>query len=189
VVQRPGAELGGGATRGEQPYKHRWPWIAAAAGVLLAIVLAGKLPMGRAPDSGQLIAQEILDSHLRSMMPGHLTDLESSGANAVKRWFNGKVDVSPPVEDLSAEGFPLVGGRLDSISGRTVAALVYRRNQHVINVYSWPSAMPLSAAVSSTRDGYHLIHWTQAGSVWWLVSDLEEAELQHFAALLRRGAQ
>ncbi len=187
-MQRPGAAPGGNATKGDQPYRHRWPWIAAAAGVLLVIVLAGKLPIGRTPGSGEMIAQEILDSHLRSMMPGHLTDLESSDGNAVKSWFNGKVDVSPPAEDLSVEGFTLAGGRLDSISGRTVAALVYRRNQHVINVYSWPSALPLSAAVSSAREGYHLIHWTQAGSTWWLVSDLDLSELQHFAALLRRGA-
>lgn len=186
MIQRPG--LGGAAGTSGQPYQHRWPWIAATAGVLLAIVLAGKLPIGRTPASGEMIAQEILDSHLRSMMPGHLTDLESSDGNAVKSWFSGKVDVSPPVEDLSVDGFTLAGGRLDSISGRTVAVLVYRRNQHVINVYSWPSALPLSAAVSSTRAGYHLIHWTQAGSTWWLVSDLDLVELQHFAAHLRRGA-
>lgn len=186
MIQRSPAAFSGAASG--RPYRHRWPWIAAAAGVLLAIVLAGKLPIGRTPVSGELIAQEILDSHLRALLPGHLTDLESADASAVKRWLTGKVDVAPPVKDLTVEGFPLAGARLDSISGRTLAVLVYRRNQHVINVYSWPSALPPSAAVSSTREGYHLIHWTQAGSACWLVSDLEPAELQRFAALLRRGA-
>lgn len=188
MTQRSGTAPGGDASTSGQPYRHRWPWIAAAAGVLLAIVLAGKLPMGRTPLSGELIAQEILDSHLRSLSPGHLTDIESSGRDALKSWFNGKVDFPPPVEDLMADGFLLAGGRLDSIAGRTVAALVYRRDQHVINVYSWPSSAPLAPAVSSTRDGYNLVHWTQAGSAWWLVSDLRLAELQQCADLLRRGA-
>ncbi len=177
--------LGREAKPAARPYAARWQWIAAAAGVLLAIVLAGKLPLFRTPAADTLIAQEVLDSHLRSLMPGHLTDVESSDRHTVKPWFDGKVDFSPPVEDFAGSGFPLAGGRLDSISGRAIAALVYRRNRHLINLYIWPSPAPPSPPVTSTLQGYNLVHWTQAGSACWLISDLNLAELQQLAALVR----
>jgi len=180
--------LGGDATTGGRPYTYRWPWIAVAAGALLAIFVVGKLPMGRISASDGLISQEILDSHLRALMPGHLTDVESSDRQTVKAWFNGKLSFSPPVEDFAAEGFPLAGGRLDSLSGRIVAALVYKRNRHLINLYSWPSGAPPSPPVSSTLEGYHLVHWTVTGSCWWLVSDSNLSELQQLAALVRAHA-
>ena len=185
---RTGRALGGDASTG-RPYTYRWPWIAVAAGVLLTIFVVGKLPLGRASSSDRLIPQEILDSHLRALMPGHLTDVESSDPQTVKAWFSGKLNVSPPVDAFAGEGFLLVGGRLDSISGRTVAALVYKRNQHLINLFSWSSAAPPSPPVSSTLEGYHLVHWTVTGSSWWLVSDSNLMELQQLAALVRNHAR
>lgn len=166
-----------------------WPWIAAAAAILLALVLLGRLPMGRAPASDALLAQEVLDSHLRSLMPGHLTDVESSDRHTVKPWFDGKIDFAPPVVDFAADGFPLAGGRMDSISGRTVAALVYRRNKHLINVYIWPSATPNSVPASATLQGYNLLHWTQGGFTWWMSSDLNTEELAQLGAHLRESAR
>ena len=164
-----------------------WPWLAAAAAILLALVLMGRLPMGRVPASDTLVAQEVLDSHLRSLMPGHLTDVESSDRHTVKPWFDGKIDFAPPVVDFAADGFPLAGGRMDSISGRTVAALVYKRNKHLINVYIWPSSAPNSAPASATLQGYNLLHWTQGGFTWWMSSDLNADELAQLGARLRES--
>jgi anti-sigma factor RsiW len=164
-----------------------WPWLAAAAAILLALVLLSRLPMGRVPASDTLVAQEVLDSHLRSLMPGHLTDVESSDRHTVKPWFDGKVDFAPPVVDFAADGFPLAGGRMDSISGRTVAALVYKRNKHLINVYIWPSSAPNSAPASATLQGYNLLHWTQGGFTWWMSSDLNADELAQLGAHLRES--
>ncbi|HTS51525.1 MAG TPA: hypothetical protein VMH05_26435 [Bryobacteraceae bacterium] len=182
---RAGQPSGGDANTGGHPYAYRWPWVAVAAGALLAIFVVGKLPLSRTSASDGLIPQEILDSHLRALMPGHLTDVESSDPHTVKAWFKGKLSFSPAVEDFAAEGFPLVGGRLDSISGRTVAALVYERNSQLINMYSWRSGGPSSPPVSSTLEGQSLVHWNAAGSSWWLVSDSKLAELQKLAALVR----
>jgi anti-sigma factor RsiW len=165
-----------------------WPWIAAAAAILLALVLGPKLPVGRAPASETLLSQEVLDSHLRSLMPGHLTDVESSDRHTVKPWFNGKLDFSPPVADFASDGFPLVGGRMDSINGRSVAALVYGRNKHFINVYLWPSSERASPPVSYSLQGYNLMHWTGGGFAWWMSSDLNPAELGQLAARLRQSA-
>lgn len=162
-----------------------WQWIAAAAAILLALVFAGRLSTGRVPASETLIAQEVLDSHLRSLMPGHLTDVESSDQHTVKPWFDGKIDFAPPVADFASDGFPLAGGRMDSISGRTVAALVYRRNKHLINVYIWPSPLPDSAPAAATLQGYNLLHWTEGGFAWWMSSDLNTQELSQLAAHLR----
>ena len=186
LEQRIDLALRGNARSARRPAA-RWPWIAVAAGVLLAIALAGRLPTGRAPASETLIAQEVLDSHLRALMPGHLTDVESTDRHTVKPWFNGKLDFSPPVEDFAAQGFPLTGGRMDSISGRTVAALVYKRNQHPINLYVWPSSAPRSAPAAATMQGYNLLHWTEAGFAWWMVSDLNAEELRQLAERVRGG--
>lgn len=181
---RAGRALGSDAGTG-RPYRYRWPWIAVAAGALLAIFVAGKLPLGRISASDGLIPQEILDSHLRALMPDHLTDVRSSDPQTVKAWFSGRLNFSLAVEDFATQGFPLVGGRLDSISRRTVAALVYKRNRHLIELYAWPSGAAPSPPVSSTLEGYHLVHWTATGATWWLVSDLNLAELQQLAALVR----
>src|SRR5207245_1087667 len=138
--------------------------------------------------AGGALTDQVLASHLRSLMPGHLTDVVSSDQHTVKPWFNGKLDFSPPVYDFSGRGFPLVGGRLDYLNGRPVAALVYGRRQHLINVFLWPAVQgPAGGPPAATRQGYHLLHWTTREYAYWVVSDLGISELHDFAALLARG--
>jgi len=158
-------------------------WFAIAASLALVLIgswlLVGVLS-SRSADP--LLTQELLASHIRSqMLPGHRIDVESSNQHVVKPWFDGRLDFSPAVKDLTDRGFPLVGGRLDYLNNRPVAALVYQRREHLINLFIWPST-PGSSAVPSTltRQGYHLIHWRQSGMNYWAVSNLNESELQEF---------
>lgn len=177
------------AARAEHPPRSL-PWRLApalAAVVLVALVGWGATRRLTPPQGGSVLAREVFAGHLRSLMAQHLVDVPSSDQHTVKPWFNGKLDFSPPVQDLAKDGFPLVGGRLDYLDGRPVAALVYRRRQHPINVFVWPSD-PGSAALPAqlTERGYHLVHWTDAGMSFCAVSDLNPAELQEFAARLRK---
>lgn len=165
-----------------------WSMLALAAGLLIGGIFVDRLiQFGSRSGSENLVAQEVLDSHLRSLMPGHLADVQSSDRHTVKPWFNGKVDFSPPVADFAERGFPLIGGRLDSIEGRTVAVLVYQRRQHPINLYVWPSPNSGdSTAKTTARQGYNIIHWTRAGTTWWLASDVNATELESLAGLLKQ---
>ena len=161
-----------------------WRPLALAASFALVALGSWNLALQRA--AGDTLADAVLATHVRSLMPGHLTDVVSSDQHTVKPWFNGKVDFSPPVYDFAGRGYPLIGGRLDYVSGRSVAALVYGRRQHVISVLLWPSARG-AAAATQTRQGYHLLRWTTPDYAYWLVSDLGLAELQDFAHLLQRA--
>jgi anti-sigma factor RsiW len=159
--------------------------VAIAASLLIAGFLAGRWQPRQ--DSTE---QAILDSHLRSLMPGHLEDVVSTDQHTVKPWFNGKLNFSPPVADFAQQGFPLTGGRTDSIAGRDVAALIYRRNKHIINVYVWPAPESRDRNPDrSARQGYNEIRWQRSGFEWWVISDLNVNELGDFVVLLRGEAR
>jgi anti-sigma factor RsiW len=160
----------------------------AAAAVLLFAVGAGVAFSWRLAGQNNAIVEEVVDGHVRSLMANHLFDVQSTDQHTVKPWFLGQLDFSPPVTDLAASGFPLVGGRLDYLAGRPVAALVYQRRKHTINVFVSPESdnAVASADVRSVR-GFHVYHWTQSGMSFWAVSDLNETELANFVRTLQRS--
>lgn len=170
------------------PPRPRMPvWIGAALAVAAAVaIVLFVLPFRSRASQTDRIAQDVVSAHVRSLMPGHLTDVASSDHHTVKPWFAGKLDFSPPVADLRADGFPLVGGRLDYAGGREVAALVYRSGAHVINLFVWPASRKVrSEEAADVREGYNLLSWTSSGNDFCAISDLNAAELRQFARLLR----
>ena len=166
-----------------------WAWpVAAAAVLLVAIVLGGVIP--RPSSSRDGLGREVVASHVRSLMANHLTDVFSSNQHTVKPWFDGKLDFSPIVLDLSAQEFPLVGGRLDYIDGHPVAALVYRYRLHVINLFTWPTTRAAQTQTHiETQAGYNSIHWTESGMEYWAVSDVAPPQLERFTQLVRAGVR
>jgi anti-sigma factor RsiW len=167
-------------------FERRWLGVAASIAVL-AVAGWGLRPLLFRSVADQRIVEELVASHVRSLMANHLADVPSSDQHTVKPWFTGKLDFSPPVTDFSAQGFPLVGGRLDYLDGRPAAAVVYRRRQHLINLFTWPEPRAAdSPAKALTRQGYHMVHFTRTGMHYWLVSDLNEKELKELAGLLAK---
>ncbi len=160
-----------------------WRWLAVAATFLLAVFLGWRLlPILRGNRGETALASAIVDAHLRSLQPGHLEDVQSTDQHTVKPWFDGKLDFAPPVHDFVSDGFPLQGGRLDVVHGRTVAVLVYARRKHLINVFVWPTPEPDSQPSSGSQLGYHWIDWRKAGMEMCAVSDItpdDLADLQH----------
>jgi anti-sigma factor RsiW len=168
-----------------RPAARVWRGMGAAAALMIVAGgawLAGSLsPVS----STEAIARDVVASHVRSLMANHLTDVSSTDQHTVKPWFGGKLDFSPPVADFAAAGYPLIGGRLDYLQGRAVAALVYTHRMHVINVFVWPAAdASETLAPALERHGYHVLDGTHAHMTYWLVSDLNAGELAQFARML-----
>jgi anti-sigma factor RsiW len=132
--------------------------------------------------SDRSLTDEVVSSHIRALMPGHLTDVVSTNQHNVKPWFNGRVDLSPPVPSLDSAGFPLIGGRVDYVHGRTVPVVVYGRRQHLIDVYAWPDTREHRETdmSESARNGYNVIAWHAGGLSLEAVSDLNRPELEQF---------
>ena len=164
-----------------------WSWVRMAAPLAAAaLVLFTLVPFLRGPSTEDILTREVVSGHVRSLMANHLTDVPSSDRHTVKPWFNGKLDFSPPVQDFAKQGFPLVGGRLDYLNNRPVAALIYGRDKHLINLFIWPSSDSSDAGTKSeTRQGYHVFHWTRSGMTYWAVSDVEKSQLQEFVQLVQ----
>ncbi len=163
-------------------------WVGAAAAVLVVLGATWIFTSLERQAIVGSMEREVVSSHIRSLMAAHLTDVASTDQHTVKPWFNGRLDFSPTVSDLSASGYPLLGGRLDYLGGRPVAALVYQRRKHWINVFTWPlEGARDSRASVKTQQGYHMIHATRAGMAYWIVSDLDPKELSEFAGLLLAG--
>jgi len=163
------------------------PWLVFATGAAFAAVLVGAVLFQTMPGvRGNTIVDQVVASHVRSLLAAHLVDVVSSDQHTVKPWFDGKIDFAPEVRDLSANAFPLLGGRLDYLDGKTLVALVYQRNKHPINLFITPA--PTSRSTSPkvmTRRGYNVFSWTNNGMKYWAVSDLNQAELSQFSELLR----
>lgn len=162
-----------------------WSWLAVAAGLLLAAFLGFRyFSASSINQADSVLAAQIVDAHLRSLQPGHLVDVISSDQHTVKPWFDGKLEFAPPVRDFAVEGFPLQGGRLDAINGRAVAALVYGRRKHEVNLFLWPTAKADAASRTGEQVGYHWIQWEKSGMEFWLVSDVAAADLAQLQRLL-----
>jgi anti-sigma factor RsiW len=162
--------------------------LAAAAAVILAlagVLLWTILSMRSRPGTDDLIAQEVVASHIRSLMLNHLVDVPSSDQHTVKPWFNGKLDFAPEVKDLAAQGFPLIGGRLDYVGNKTVAALIYQKRRHPINLFAWTSpAASDQPQQQFSRQGYNVVHWIKSDTSYWVVSDVNSTDLQEFVQLM-----
>jgi len=160
----------------------RWLAIAASIAVVAVFSAGGTHLYDRETATTQLLADEIVSGHIRSLAATHLYDVQSTDQHTVKPWFAGKLSFSPPVKDLAEQGFPLLGGRLDYLGRQQVAALIYRHSQHIINLFVWPAPdQPSPVAAGPVEQGYNTLHWSQAGMDFWAVSDVNQADLQSFA--------
>jgi anti-sigma factor RsiW len=204
--------VGGTASAGGWWWRWQHPQLRAIAALMLVAVAAWTVgrrwpvrPEGpAAPIGGEAresprgvgnpqrpdLAEQVLASHLRSLLAGHPEDVASSDRHTVKPWFAGRIDYSPPVVDLAAEGFPLRGGRLDYVGGRPVAALVYQAGNHLVSVFVWPAGTETAAAntgapTASSRRGFQMLRWSQAGMTWWAISDVAADRLEELVRRLR----
>jgi len=191
------ANAGGPATRAPaKTAKSRWQWFqpgqwlplgtAVAATAIVTWTAALQLT---SPSHDEAISDQVIAGYARSVLTSHVTDVATSDQHTVKPWLSGKLDFSPPVTDLTTAGFPLVGGRLDYLDSRPVAALVYRHRQHLINLFVWPyskSAKPVAMQTLS-KHGYYLLHWADADMTYWAISDVDPGDLKTFAEIYARA--
>ena len=174
-----------GRVRREQPrWRGRLAWWSTLAATASATALVAWFApiLIRQATGWQPSVQEVLDDHLRAQLDARWVDVASSDRHTVKPWLSAHLGFSPSVPDLSEQGFELIGGRLDVVDARPIAALVYQRRQHMISVFVWPDGAPVSA--TSESRGYHMVRWAAGGLSYWAVSDLNENELRDFARLL-----
>ena len=170
------------------PFEPPWNWLGLAAAALVAALVVWSLETGsRRAGSEPLLATQLIASHVRSLMVDHLTDVASTDQHTVKPWFEGKLDFAPSVANPASDGFPLVGGRLDYLDNRPVAALVYQRRKHFINVFIWPLQTGESRTTeATTRQGYQLLHWVDGDLNYWAVSDINDRELAALKELIEK---
>jgi anti-sigma factor RsiW len=156
-----------------------WQWLAAAAALALLAIAGWRVsPLLRTDDYQAELAEEIVEAHVQSLQPGHLTGIRSTDEHAVNGWFNSKLTFAPPVRDFSNEGFALQGGRIEMVEGRAVAAVVYEHSGHLVNVFVWPTRERDVAAHVGSRQGYEWIDWRKGKMEFCAVSDVSVAELQ-----------
>jgi anti-sigma factor RsiW len=171
----------------EAPRWASWRGLQTVAALLLVAVASWSLGRVWPPRPAPDLADEVVASHVRSLLAGHPADVASTDQHTVKPWFAGKLDYSPTVIDLAGRGFPLIGGRLDYLDHHAVAALVYRAGRHTVNVFTWPTAYGGdggAALTTRSRQGFHVVRWTRDGMTWWAVSDASEEALRRLARLL-----
>jgi mycothiol system anti-sigma-R factor len=160
-------------------------WLTLAAAAVFAIVLGTRfLPNLTQGRGGDEMATAIVDAHLRSLQPGHLEDVISTDQHTVKPWFDGRLDFAPPVHDFVVDGFPLQGGRLDIVRGKTVAVLVYGRRKHIINVFIWPTSEQDSSPQQGSQLGYNWVDWRKGGMELVAISDVSAPDLVELQKLI-----
>ena len=164
-----------------------WNWLGLAAAIIFgAIIALNVVPRFQRPEADQFLATQLIASHVRSLMANHLTDVASSDQHTVKPWLDAKLDFAPAVVDLSEKGFPLMGGRLDYLDNRPVAALIYQRRKHFINLFVWPAGSDAAGGTKAmTRQGYQLLHWVDSDFNYWAISDINDKDLQEFKQLFQ----
>jgi mycothiol system anti-sigma-R factor len=160
-------------------------WLTLAAAAVFVIVLGSRfLPNLTQGHGGDEMTAAIVDAHLRSLQPGHLEDVISTDQHTVKPWFDGRIDFAPPVRDFVSDGFPLQGGRLDVVRGKTVAVLVYGRRKHIINVFIWPTNDQDIAPQQGSQLGYNWIDWRKGGMELVAISDVSSPDLTELQKLI-----
>lgn len=186
-VEKSIAQANGIETKTKGLSRNWWRIAAAALILFLSAFLIWNAVANRSRrQTNELLAQEVISSHVRSLMLDHKADVLSTDQHTVKPWFEGKVDFAPVVKDLSPEGFPLFGGRLDYIANRTVAALVYQRRQHYINLFVWPAPSSTDQVKQdTTQQGINVICWTASGMNYCAVSDVNDEDLREFVRLIQ----
>jgi anti-sigma factor RsiW len=168
------------------PPRPRRAWWRDGLSFGLGAAVAASLAFAILPAGEPGLVDEIVADHVRALQPGHLMDVVSTDRHTVKPWFDGRLDFAPPVKDLAADGFPLLGGRLDYLVGRPVAALAYQHGKHPIDLFVWPGGAAAAPSVDE-RKGYNLVRWSADGMTLWAVSDLEKDQLEDFARLWRQA--
>jgi len=167
-----------------------WRLTALAACLVAAVSVGWAILNAPRNAATGTLAAEVVENHVRSLMADHLVDVASSDQHTVKPWFTGRIDFAPDVRDFAADGFPLIGGRLDYLQGHAAVALVYRHDKHVINAFTWPAGAGDAATDSlETHAGYHVLRWRDGAMNWSLVSDAGEATLEQLRQLIEQHPQ